>query len=204
MIPECSVLLLSACMAVIFTLYVEPMLAVFLNTTFSLSNTAIGIFFLCSAVTYIVGSPLSSYLSSRMNRRFIIIFSFSMMTLESTLMGPSQLLGLPTTLPIVATGNAIIGFALAMALIPLLSELIEVLESRKRFEPAQINDMSSALFNSMFNVGNVFSPLIAGALHDAYGYQFTTDTMMVVSLIYLIFLIVTLTSSRKKKKGAHK
>ena len=85
-----------------------------------------------------------------------------------------------------------IGLCLSMALVPLLSELIEVLEAKRRFDPHLLSDMSSALFNSMFNLGNLVSPLVAGLLTDRNGYKVTTDVMMVASLFYCILLVITL------------
>ena len=176
----------------IFSLYVEPILAVYLNSEFGLSNAVIGVFFLLSAVTYVIGAPLSSYLSKHMNRRYIIFFAFVLMTTQSALLGPSSLLLLPNSLVFVTIGDVLIGFCLSFALIPLLSELIELLESKGRFDPGQISDMTAALFNSMFNLGNLLSPLVAGILNDGYGYKFTTDTMMVASALYLVFLFLIL------------
>jgi hypothetical protein len=56
-------ILISALAAVIFTLYIEPLLALALHNRFGLSNAWIGFFFLLSAVSYIIGAPFSTYLS---------------------------------------------------------------------------------------------------------------------------------------------
>lgn len=84
-----------------------------------------------------------------------------------------------------------------MSLVPLLSELIDHLESMDRFEPSQISDMTAGLFNSMFNLGNLLSPLVAGILNDWKGYKFTTDTMMIVSGLYVGLLIFGLSKRYK-------
>ena len=61
--------------------------------------------------------------------------------------------------------------------------------------------MTAGLFNSMFNLGNLLAPLIAGSLHDWGGYRFTTDTMSIVSLIYLGGMVFVMT---KIKEGKNK
>ena len=86
-------------------------------------------------------------------------------------------------------GDTMIGLCLSLALVPLLSELIEVLEAQKRFDSHQLSDMTSALFNCMFNLGNLLSPLAAGLLTDRYGYKVTTDVMMIASLAYSFVLL---------------
>jgi hypothetical protein len=57
------------------------------------------------------------------------------MAVQSALLGPSQLLLLPNSLILIALGNALIGLCLSLALIPLLSELIDVLENQNKFDP---------------------------------------------------------------------
>lgn len=79
MMPECFALLFSSCAAVVFTIYIEAVLALQLSVEFNLSNAWIGLFFLFSAGTYVVGASLSSWLAARINRKIIIIFAFGMM-----------------------------------------------------------------------------------------------------------------------------
>ena len=55
--------------------------------------------------------------------------------------------------------------------------------------------MTAALFNSMFNLGNLLAPLIASGLHDTGGYKFATDTMMISATVYTIVFIVFMRSS---------
>lgn len=191
-IPSSKILLLSTCVVVVLTLYIEPVIALYLHNVYSLSNASIGLFFLASATTYIIGSPLASYLSLKFNRKVVIIFAFGLMTLQSAFLGPSPLLGFEDSILMVCMGDLLIGLCLSLALIPLLSELIDLIEKEKRFAPDQLSDMCSALFNSMFNLGNLISPLIAAVLHDSYGYKFTTDFMMVLAMIYTGILALSL------------
>ena len=71
--------LVSASASVIFSLYIDPILALYLHSNFGLSNALIGIFFLMAAVTYVIGAPLSSYLTNFISRRKIVLFAFSLM-----------------------------------------------------------------------------------------------------------------------------
>jgi predicted MFS family arabinose efflux permease len=52
--------------------------------------------------------------------------------------------------------------------------------------------MTSALFNSMFNLGNLLAPVIAGLLYDWKGYSFTTDTLMCASAAYVIVFVIVM------------
>lgn len=80
-------------------------------------------------------------------------------------------------------------------MVPILSELIEILKSQNKYYPGQISDMTAALFNSMFNLGNLLAPLVASGLYDAGGYKFTTDTMMISATVYTVVFIVFMRAS---------
>lgn len=59
----------------------------------------------------------------------MVLFAFMLMTVESFLLGPSALLGLPSTsLALVTIGITMMGGCLSIGLVPLLSEIIEILE----------------------------------------------------------------------------
>jgi MFS family permease len=83
-------------------------------------------------------------------------------------------------------GVSLMGFNLSMALVPLLSEMIESLEDMEIYDPAKISDMTASLFNSMFNLGNLLAPVLAGVLSDNFGYKVTTDCMMISTVVYCI------------------
>ena len=46
--------------------------------------------------------------------------------------------------------------------------------------------MTASLFNSMFNLGNLLAPLIAGVFNDLYGYRFTTDFMLISTVVFCV------------------
>ena len=126
---ECLICLVSCCLAVMFTLYVDCILALHLNKHFQVSHSWIGVFFLLSSVTYIIGAPLSSFLSNHVHRRYIAFGAFALMILENILEGPSRLFGLDDSIVYILIGVTLLGFCLSMALVPLLSELISTLEN---------------------------------------------------------------------------
>ena len=176
--------MLSACFSVIFTLYLECILSLELYNNYGVDHSLLGLYFFLSSITYVVGAPFSSYLSTIINRRYVVLLAFGLMVLQSFLSGPSPLFGLSNNLTLIVIGVSMMGFNLSMTLVPLLSELIETLEGLGIYEPSQISDMTASLFNSMFNLGNLVAPVLAGLLDDNLGYKATTDIMMVASSVY--------------------
>jgi len=98
---------------------------------------------------------------------------------------------------IVTIGVSMLGLCLSLALVPLISELIEVLERKNIYDPNEISDKASGLFNSMFNLGNLFAPLISGILNDMHGYVYTCDFMMITTAMFCIFFYMTMIFRRK-------
>lgn len=101
------------------------------------------------------------------------------------------------SLPFIVIGVTMLGLCLSMALVPLMSELIEILEGMNRYDPDQISDVTASLFNSMFNLGNLLAPLAAGVLNDSYGYTYTTDFMMITAFCYCVFYYFTMIFRKK-------
>ena len=95
-------------------------------------------------------------------------------------------MGLPLSLGLITAGITLVGFCLSLGLVPLLSELIEVLEKTDRYDPVEISDKTAGLFNSMFNLGNLLAPVMAGFLGDHYGYRFTCDFFVVFTTLFVI------------------
>ena len=60
---ECLICLASVCVAVVVTLYIECILAIELNVFYDVSEVYIGFYFLVAALTYILGPPISDFLT---------------------------------------------------------------------------------------------------------------------------------------------
>ncbi|CDW89016.1 permeases of the major facilitator superfamily [Stylonychia lemnae] len=194
---ECLVLLLSACFSVVFTLYIDVILAVYIHSHYGIKQNLIGLFFFLPSIFYVIGAPLSAWLSRVIHKRYVVLISFILMVFQSFCEGPSQLFGMPNSIILIIVGVSILGLCLSMALVPLLSELIEILEGMDKYDPDQISDITSGLFNSMFNLGNLLAPLIAGILNDSHGYVYTCDFMMITAAIYCVFFYFTMIFGRK-------
>jgi len=92
--------------------------------------------------------------------------------------------GLEPSLQTVTIGVTMIGLCLSMALVPLLSEMIEILEEKDKYDPEQISDVTASIFNAMFNFGNLLAPLLSGFINDVKGYVYTTDFMVKTSALF--------------------
>jgi hypothetical protein len=114
------------------------------------------------------------------------------------LVGPSQALYLPDTIPVMFTGLGILGLAIGILMVPMLPEIIEPVQIRhgvplsgeESQKSAQIADKASVLFNLSCCFGCVISPILGGAITEVVGYRPTADYVaafgFIISAVYLL------------------
>ena len=68
-------------------------------------------------------------------------------------------------------GMFLMGINLSLGLVPTLSELIEILTQKNKYNPLQISDLSVGMFNSMYSLGNLLAPLLGGGLSTYFTYE---------------------------------
>jgi len=73
--------MMTACLAVVFTLYVDCILAVALHRDYQVSNNLLGVFFLLASISYVIGAPLASWLSGIINRRYVVFMALILMVI---------------------------------------------------------------------------------------------------------------------------
>ena len=84
----------------------------------------------------------------------------------------------------VIIGVSLLGMAVALIFVPLLSEIIAAVREKEGLDESPIlNDKASAVFNAAYATGCVSGPLIGGAIRDSFavngkgGFRETTDIM---------------------------
>jgi MFS family permease len=192
--------LAATCLSMMFTIFVDPILAVGMKRNFGTTNEMVGLIFLFSSVTYIIGASLSSWMSGRMHRRYVILTAFLLMCIQNVLIGPSAILGLPNEEILVAAGVTMTGLCLCLVLVPTVSEIIEILERPNTYDPKDVSDQTSGLYNSMCNLGSLLCPLFAGGLNDLFGYRFTCDIVLISTVTFTLLFYFTMVFNKKLKK----
>jgi len=92
------------------------------------------------------------------------------------------MLGFPDSLGIMIGGICLLGVAISLIFVPLLSEIIEAVQEKEGLgENPILNDKASAVFNASYATGCVIGPIIGGCLSDAVGFRKTCDIMAFAS-----------------------
>jgi len=74
---------------------------------------------------YAIGGFLGGPICALMPRRYVTLITQILMVQAIVMIGPSQLLDLPDTIPIMFIGLGILGLAIGVLMVPMLPEIIE-------------------------------------------------------------------------------
>lgn len=101
-------------------------------------------------------------------------------------------------------GICLLGVAISLIFVPLLSEIIESVQEKEGLsENPILNDKSSALFNAAYATGCIIGPILGGCLDDNIGFRNTCDVMAGASgafaVIYFFGNILPNCFKKKKK-----
>mmetsp|Transcript_16672 Transcript_16672/g.15963 ORF Transcript_16672/g.15963 Transcript_16672/m.15963 type:complete len:126 (+) Transcript_16672:358-735(+) len=104
------------------------------------------------------------------------------------------------------TGLAILGMAGPFIFIPILPELITIMNDKFRHlkDDPKLMDMSSGIYGTAENLGFWLTPLISGTVSDFLGYHFTCDLMAGISLFFAGFFYFVIIFRKNKKTSAFK
>ena len=99
-------------------------------------------------------------------------------------------------------GLAVLGISGPIIYIPILPELITIMNEKNRYikDDPKLMDMCSGIYNTSINFGFWLTPLLSGLISNYKGYQFTCDFMAFLSLGFgLIFYIVIVKNAKQKR-----
>ena len=96
-----------------------------------------------------------------------------------------------------AIGLGIAGLTAPFILIPSYPELQHAMvnnEDGKRYDPDQLSDILSGLFNSAFSLGTIVGPITASYITLAYNFRYCCDiiagTTFIFALLYLFIVYI--------------
>ena len=154
--------------------FLSPVLSVHLQNL-GMSETKIGFAFGFPAILYACSCPFMYLLTKRIKKRGIIVIGFVMITLAMLMIGGSDSLFKFKKAPIIIfIGLCIIGMSAGMVSIPVLPEMLEVVEEDKRlserFDMESIENLISGLFISFQSSGEAIGPILSSQLTNRLGF----------------------------------
>ena len=145
-------------------------------------------------------------LVTKMSAVLLIVLAQYEQAFAAFLIGPSEALRIPCKLWITMVGFTISGFGSPFTIIPAYKELensLQVYEGKYNFNPEEVQDVVSGLFNSAYAMGGITGPLFGGMLTLATDFRVTADIqglilLAIASLQLLIVYIPEKVKARRK------
>lgn len=115
----------SAVIAMVFMMFFNGILSTHLNKSVGVSEDSVGFILAIGAFAYALSSPLVSIIFKNTPRRYVALLAFVLATVALFIFGPSHFLGFPPdSLAFLIPGLALLGIAIALIFVPLLTEII--------------------------------------------------------------------------------
>eukprot|EP00349_Pseudokeronopsis_sp_Brazil_P003888 CAMPEP_0202964368 /NCGR_PEP_ID=MMETSP1396-20130829/8445_1 /ASSEMBLY_ACC=CAM_ASM_000872 /TAXON_ID= /ORGANISM="Pseudokeronopsis sp., Strain Brazil" /LENGTH=195 /DNA_ID=CAMNT_0049686417 /DNA_START=853 /DNA_END=1438 /DNA_ORIENTATION=+ len=162
----------------------------------------LGFFFCAQSFCYALFSYLTTLVSNKDTNSALIVLGFFLSSIGNVLLGPSKYFFLPQQVWVMGLGLAILGMAGPLIFIPILPELITLMNEKFRHlkDSPKLMDMSSGIYGTAGNLGFWLTPLISGTVSDYFGYHFTCDLMAGLSLFFAAFFYFFIIFAKKKKR----
>ena len=102
-------------------------------------------------------------------------------------------------------GLCVLGFAAAWTIIPIIPEMLDSVKGQYEGQQSELSDGFSGIFNMAGGIGQIFGPIMAGALEQKVGFNHTFDIFAGILLAFNITYILLcggldmILACRKKK-----
>ena len=155
--PIALITFISTFFALWWLTYFEPTLSIRLDD-YGLSSLWIGVFFSLSPITYTISSLSISWMTSKIDAKYLICIGLLFNGIAQLLVGPSPFL--PDSLILMALGQLLHGFTVCLFLITSLPVIIEDAIINYPHKKIEVSDASAAIFNAFQSIGNMVGPIL--------------------------------------------
>jgi hypothetical protein len=146
--------------------------------TYDLSTEVISILFSVQDIAFLATCFIAPICAKRFNLVLCVVVAQYFQCFASYLIGPSQFFDIPEYVWITMIGFTISGLGSPFTCVPPYKELENSLEAygdTKKFNPDEVQDVVSGLFNSAYAMGGITGPLYGGYVQRALGFRYTAD-----------------------------
>eukprot|EP00347_Sterkiella_histriomuscorum_P018430 403345538 len=188
--------------------FIDTTLTEKLQQDFQLKPYLVCLFYSLQCAGFLITSTQVHKIIKRAHPIKIIIVAFLFQSLGVFLMGPSEKLSLPNLMIFTAIGLVIAGFSSPFISVPSYPEMQHALlnsDDGKRYDPDQLSDILSGLFNSAYSFGTILGPITASYITIATSFRNCCDIIAVTTLVFsFLYLVVVYIPHRLKVQKIHK
>ncbi|CDW88200.1 major facilitator superfamily [Stylonychia lemnae] len=180
----------------------DTIIADHLMRVYSLEPWSIALIQSIQSVGFMIMTHFTPKFNKEYNLTLIVVISQLFMAGGALLIGPSQFLTLPDELYITCIGLLISGLSSPFNMITSFSIITTSIDSHidKKFNPVQVKDLVSALFNSFYAIGGMTGPIFGGYISEHTNFRTVSDAMALFLILIASLQVFIIVVPEKLKK----
>ncbi|CDW71139.1 major facilitator superfamily [Stylonychia lemnae] len=172
----------------------DTIIADHLMTTYNYQPWSIALIQAIQSVGFLLTTHIAPVVIKRFNLFAIVIVSQLIQSVGSFLVGPSLFFNIQEKIYITCIGLFISGLASPFNMVTSFSIMVQAAHKHrtKRFDPDQVKNLVSALFNSSYAIGGMTGPIFGGFVSEATSFRTASDfqAIVLISVALCQFFIV--------------
>eukprot|EP00347_Sterkiella_histriomuscorum_P004819 403358969 len=187
--------------------YNDTIMADQLKEVYKLDVSIISLIYSIQSVGFMMTAHFAPKLVHRFSLVGVVIVAQLIQAAAAFLVGPSLMLHIPEYIAITIVGFFISGLASPFSIVSPYSELEYCLEAHKdkNFNPEEVQDIVSGVFNSSYALGGITGPLFGGYVNRATNFRTTSDIQALILIgIALLQLVIVYIPMKVKEFKQHK
>ncbi|CAI5695847.1 unnamed protein product [Oreochromis niloticus] len=192
---------------VVFTLsagvgFLDATLSLFAINRFGLSNGYVGLIMLGLPLVYILASPLMGYFTDKYpaTRIAFLVTGGIAATIGFCLLGPAPFLHIQSQLWLLVVMLGLIGFSLAMSVIPTFPELISCAYEIGFEEGLSTLGMVSGLYEAVWCTGTFYGPIVGGIIVQHLSFEWAAVVQGGLAFLGAFLIFVYSLCQRTKRQ----
>ena len=183
----CAVVLVVA----MYLTSLDPSIEPYVRNMLGITPAQLGIFFLVSSSCYTVASLLWGRISDRISNTYTLTAPCLLVGAVGILLIPPSplLVGLKPAWWLIGLGMVICEMAIGGAYIPTMSCMVRVCVAHGMENNISTQVFVSAVFGTMFSLGNVVGPTLGGYLTDLYGFPMAATALAAMGALVAILCV---------------
>ena len=148
---------------------------------------------------YVISCNIVGRIVDKAPRRIFLIVSLFGMTASGFLLGPSQILGMPDSVPLLLCATCFNAIAQGFIFIPVLPEVIDsvyqgrgIVEGEDDLLEAVLNDKAAALYGLFYAIGAIIAPLLGSFVYNQTkgNWRLTCDCFAILAGVFSVLFLV--------------
>ncbi|KAI1302121.1 MFS-type transporter SLC18B1 [Halotydeus destructor] len=197
-VPAVLITMISLTISSISLTFLDPTLEPHVRI-FDLSSSQVGLVFFTGAAVYAILSPVSGYISDKVENNFLqLILGQLLIGAGYLCLGPNPITGISQTLVSDILSYVLICIGAAAAMIPSFKMLLGAMTAHGAPDDTSTHSFVSGLFSFAFCMGEILGTSLGGVFVDNFGFVSGSSIVAIFNFVTVFLLIVACLTTKSQ------